>query len=121
MKYVNPDSTHPLSSHSSKEDQFERASRRPMLRRTADRAVAPRSPSAAFIITACSGSAILGFFAARWFAIRSLTVKNLRVERLDVSELHIEKRGPARAPTEDTGGVLRFELGSSDVYETGLE
>jgi hypothetical protein len=121
MKYVNPDSTHPLSSHIPNEDQSQKPSRRPMLRRATGRGQASRVTPAASVIIACTGSAVLGFLAARLFAVRSLTVKNLRVERLDVDQLHIEKHESERASMDDTGGVLRFELGSSDVYETGLE
>jgi hypothetical protein len=109
MKYVNPDSTHTLNAPDLDAEPSHPASQsRPGLRPLALGALAV-------------GAGAVAFMAAWRVAIRSLTVKSLKVERLEVTDLHIVNHQRANSSMEESGGILRFELGSSDVYENGLE
>lgn len=111
MKYVNPDSTHPLDLHS--EDKSLEAS--------SSFATQSFTPRQAILLAAGVGAiAFLSAFVVRRRSIRSLQVDDLKIGNLEVDRLRIKNH---ERPTsmEETGGILRFELGPSDVYENGLE
>jgi hypothetical protein len=114
MKYVNPDSTHALDMHS--EDQ--------PLDFTANSSVKKQPfdiKTVAVMMLGAGAAAYVASMVARRQFISSLRVGDLKVGSLEVDHLKIKNRDRASSSMEESGGVLRFELGSSDVYENGLE
>lgn len=118
MKYVNPDSNHSLDMHS--EDQELSAPKTPTMSSVQINGLA--------VLAAALGVGVIAFvsaWAARRGAISALQVNDLKIGSLEVDKLRIKnhERPMQDRPTsmEETGGMLRFELGSSDVYENGLE
>lgn len=115
MKYVNPDSPHALDMHS--ED-------RPFAHRASDIGTNPQSldrKTLAVLMLGAGAIAYLASMVARRRVISSLRVGDLKVDSLEVDRLKIKTHEHATSSMEESGGVLRFELGSSDVFENGLE
>jgi len=124
MKYVNPDSTHTLNVPDlDAEPSHPAAQSRPGLRPLAKQPMTSGADArlAVALGALAVGAGAIAFIAAWRVAIRSLTVKSLKVDRLEVTDLHIANHHRANSPMEESGGILRFELGASDVYENGLE
>lgn len=114
MKYVNPDSTHALDIHS--EDQS--------LAQPANDSGKSQSldiKTLAALMLGAGAIAYLASLAARRSFISALGVGDLKVGNLEVDHLKIKNHERANSSMEESGGVLRFELGSSDVFENGLE
>ncbi len=112
MKYVNPDSTHPLDLHS--EDRV------PSSAKTIFSESSFFSRNSLALGLSAGAIALLGAWIMRRKSSRSFRVRELKIERLEVGELHVRNHDRARS-MEESGGVLRFELGQSDVFENGLE
>jgi hypothetical protein len=114
MKYVNPDSTHPLDIHSEDLSLAEQASD----------SVGKQSfdlNTVALLMLGAGAIAYLASKVARRQFISALRVGDLKVGSLEVDHLKIKNRERTNSSMEESGGVLRFELGSSDVFENGLE
>lgn len=111
MKYVNPDSTHALDLHS--EDQ-----------RSEDQPTSSSlsiSLSHRLMIGLGLGSiALLGIWVARRGTFKEMRVRDLKIDRLEVGELHVKNHNRS-STMEESGGILRFDVGPSDVFENGLE
>jgi hypothetical protein len=132
MKYVNPDSPHALDIHSEDwaedpgEDQAGGLDKSESALKQAVRSLKtqPRISQAAlgaFALGALSaGACAVGFFAIWRMMIKSLSVRDLKIENLDIGHLRVENNH--RKPMEESGGILRFDLGAApDVFENGLE
>ncbi|MFL5814298.1 MAG: hypothetical protein ACJ763_12025 [Bdellovibrionia bacterium] len=122
MKYVNPDSTHTLDIHSP--DQSEDQSEDQSLARLAGSSMKRQSfdvKTAALMMLGAGAVAYLASMVVRRQFISSLRVGDLKVGNLEVDHLKIKNRERTNSSMEESGGVLRFELGSSDVFENGLE
>jgi hypothetical protein len=129
MKYVNPDSPHSLDIHSFDESTGEAID--PQLAEGQSIANGPSGlekdfkplgfKTTAMIILASGAVAYLATILARRRPVSSLRIGDLKVDHLEVDRLNIKNRERANSSMEESGGVLRFELGSSDVFENGLE